>query len=122
MRRQRIRNAPLALNAILAWNSLGLLWLEMMVASSRTITHRMQQRPTPARLYGMGSEKVMAAMESSSALARGMLAFPSRSPLAMWNAWAHLLGRGIAPYHARAMRNARATSPARRPSRTRARP
>jgi hypothetical protein len=55
----------------------------------------------------MGSEKVLAAIESSSAMTRQMIAFPSGDAIAVWDAWARVLTSGLAPYHARAVRNAR---------------
>ena len=56
----------------------------------------------------MGSEKVQAAVESSHRMTRQMMMLPSSDPMAMWNAWARVVGSGVAPFHARAVRNARA--------------
>jgi hypothetical protein len=101
-----------------AWSTLGLHWLEMMAASGQVIARRTRQRPTPARLFGMGAEKVEAAVESANAMARGMITFPTHDPLAMWNAWAGVLTSGMAPYRSRALRNSRrsrATRPKARP-------
>ena len=94
----------------LAWNTLGLKWLEMMAASSHVIARRTRRQPTPARLFGMGSEKVEAALESSNAMAKEMIGFPTHDPMAMWNAWARVLASGLAPYHTRVTRNARPRS------------
>ena len=79
----------------------------MMTASSQVMARRSARKPTPARLYRMGSEKVAAAIESSNAMTRHMLGFPTSDPMAMWNAWARLFASGMAPYHSRAVRNAR---------------
>ena len=56
---------------------------------------------------GLPREKVLAAVESSNAMARRMIAFPAADPFAMWNAWARILASGMTPYRARAVRNAR---------------
>jgi len=88
----------------------------MMAASGHVIARRTRRQPTPVQLMTMGSEKVAAAIESSSAMARGMIGFPAHDAMAMWNAWARVLASGVAPYHARATRNARG---GRRRSRTR---
>jgi hypothetical protein len=95
------------LDTALAWNALGLKWLAMMAASGQVIARRTRRQPTPARLFGMGSEKVEAALESSNAMARAMIGFPTHDPMAMWNAWARVLASGLAPYYARVTRNAR---------------
>ena len=99
--------AKLPLDAMTAWSTLGYRWLEMMNASHQVISHRTRRSNTPAQWYGMGSEKVVASVASSHAMARRMATFPSTDPLAMWTAWARLLGAGMAPYRARAVRNAR---------------
>ena len=99
--------SPTPYDAALAWSALGLKWLEMMTASGQVIAHRTTRRNTPAQLFTMGSEKVMAAAESSTAIARHMMAAPPATPLAAWDAWARLLLGGMAPFHARATRNAR---------------
>ena len=107
MRRKRAPKSLLPLDAALAWNRLGLQWIEMVAASGRVISHRTSRQNTPAQLFGMGSEKVQAAIESSHAMTRRMATLPATDPLAMWNAWAGVLASGMAPYHARVMRNAR---------------
>jgi hypothetical protein len=94
-------------NAAIAWNTLGWKWLEMMFASGQVIARRSTRRNTPSQLFGMGSEKVEAAVASSNAMARRMFTFPSSDPFAMWNAWARVLASGMTPYRARAVRNAR---------------
>jgi hypothetical protein len=95
-------------NALMAWNTLGMRWLEMLAASGQVIAHRTRRNNSPAQLFGMGSEKVQATIESSNAMARQMIGFPTASPLAMWNAWAGVLASGVAPYRTRAVRNAKA--------------
>ena len=95
------------MNAAFAWNTLGLQWIEMMAASGQVIAKRTRRSPTPAQLFNMGSEKVAAALESSNAMARQLSGFPTHDPMAMWDAWARVLASGVAPYHARAVRNAR---------------
>lgn len=96
------------MTAALAWSALGLNWLEMMSASGQVIARRSRRTNTPAQLFGMGSEKVQAALESSHAMSRHLATFPTADPLAMWNAWARVLASGMAPYRVRAVRNARA--------------
>ena len=98
---------PLPVTAALAWSTLGLKWFEMMAASGHVIASRTKRAPSPAQWVGMTSEKVEAAIASSSAMTRAMIGFPTRDPMAMWNAWARVLASGVAPYHTRAIRNAR---------------
>jgi hypothetical protein len=96
------------LEATLAWNRLGLRWLEMMAASAQVIAHRTRRANTPAQLYTMGSEKVEALVASSNAMARHVLASSApANAAAAWEAWARLLASGMTPFHARATRNAR---------------
>jgi hypothetical protein len=94
-------------NAALAWTTLGLKWMEMLAASGQVVAHRTSRINTPAQFLGMGSEKMSAAIDSSSAMTRQLMRFPYASAFGAWNAWARLLTSGIAPYHARATRNAR---------------
>ena len=95
------------LQTLLAWQRLGLRMAETMVASSRVISHRTQRQNSNAQLFEMGSEKVSAALESSQALARQWMRMSGRDPLAVWNAWPHMLASGLKPFHARVKRNAR---------------
>ena len=83
-------------------------WMEMLAASGQVVARRTSRANTPAQLFGMGSEKVEAAIESSNAMTRQMIGFPSGNAFAIWDAWARVLTSGVAPYHARAVRNARA--------------
>ena len=98
----------LPVNAAIAWSTLGFKWLEMMSASGQVIARRSRRNNTPAQLFGMGSEKVQAALESSHAMSRHMARFPTADPMAMWNAWARVMASGMAPYRSRAVRNAKA--------------
>jgi hypothetical protein len=95
-------------DAAIAWSTLGLRWMEMMAASGQVVARRTSRVNTPAQLFGMGNEKIQAAIESQSAMTRQMIGFPSGNALAMWDAWARVLTSGLAPYRARAVRNARA--------------
>lgn len=100
---------PSPVSATLAWSDLGLQWLEMMAASGQVIAHRARRGNSPVQLYGMATEKVQAAIESSNAMTRQMIGFPAGGALEMWQAWARVLRSGMAPYHARATSNARAS-------------
>ena len=104
-RRSRIttRNNP-----FIAWQRLGFRTAETLLASTKVITHRTQRQNTPAQIFAMGSEKMIAAMASSQAVASHCIRLAGRDPLALWNAWPQMLASGLAPYHARATRNARA--------------
>ena len=48
-----------------------------------------------------------AALASGNAMALQMTRLLLYDPMAMLGAWARVLGSGVAPYHARAVRNAR---------------
>ena len=98
---------PLPVTAALAWSTLGLKWMEMMAASGQVIASRTRRAPTASQWIGMTSEKIEAAIASSSAMSRAMSGFPTHDPMAIWNAWARVLSSGVAPYHTRAIRNAR---------------
>ena len=93
--------------AAFAWGTLGMQWIQMMSASSQAIAHRTGRSNTPAQLFEMGSEKMVAAMEASHAMTRQVLAYPPASLPAIWAAWARLLTTGMTPYRVRAVRNAR---------------
>ena len=95
------------MTAAFAWTTLGFKWWETMAASSQVIARRTRRKPTPARLFRMGSEKMEAAFESSNAMAQRMIGLPLHDPMALWDAWARVLASGLAPYHARVTRNAR---------------
>ncbi|MGZ5583815.1 MAG: hypothetical protein ACXWF2_12000 [Usitatibacter sp.] len=110
---RRIRRSAAALNSLLAWQALGLRVAETMLASTQVIAHRTRRRNEPAQLFEMGNEKVQAAMESSHALARQWMSLSRRSPAALWTAWPNVLASGLAPFHARATKNARRATRAR---------
>jgi hypothetical protein len=82
---------------------------ETMAASSHVISHRTRRQNSAAQLFEMGSEKVLAAMESSHAMSRHWIAMPHH-PLAMWAAWPGMLASGLAPFHRRVTSNARLAS------------
>lgn len=84
---------------------LGLKWMEMMAASGQVVARRTSRINTPAQLFAMGNEKVLAAIVSSNAMTRQLLRAPDA--FALWMAWPQLLMAGLAPYHARTRRNAR---------------
>ena len=107
MARRRSRVSPRN-NPFMAWQRLSLRTAETLLASTHVISHRTQRHNTPAEIFEMGSEKVLAAMKSSQAVAGHCIRLAGRDPLALWAAWPQLLASGLAPYHARATRNARA--------------
>ena len=92
----------------MAWQRLGVRAVETFLASTHVISHRTQRNNTAAQLYEMASEKVVAAMASSQALARHCTRLAGRDPFAIWAAWPQMLASGLAPYHARVTRNSRA--------------
>ena len=95
------------MRAALAWNALGLQWMQMMAASGQAIARRTQRAQSPAQVLAMGGEKLSAAVESSASMARHAMLLPWSSAPAMWGAWARLLTAGMTPYRVRAVRNAR---------------
>jgi hypothetical protein len=86
------------------WGTLALTTAEMMMASAIVIPHRTRRKNSPAQLFEMGNEKVQAAMEASHAMTRHWMRMGSQ-PSA--HAWAELLSSGVAPFHRRAVGNAR---------------
>lgn len=98
---------PPHLDAALAWSSLGLQWLEMMAASGQVIARRTRREITAAQWITLGSEKMLAAVESAHAMGRAMIAPAPVDAAQAWDAWARILASGMRPYHARATRNAR---------------
>ena len=107
MRARRGAGIHPLLDAGLAWGNLGLQCVEMMAASGHVILHRTRRHNTPAQLMEMGSEKMLAALQSSSAMTRQMMALPGLDAFALWDAWARLIASGVAPFRVRAVRNAR---------------
>jgi hypothetical protein len=80
---------------------------EMFAASAQVIAHRTSKPATPAQLFVMGSEKVVAAMQSSNAMTRHLLTRRTSAPEDFWTAYLRLLSVGISPVRARAVSNAR---------------
>ena len=99
--------APLPVDTTIAWTTLGMKWMQMLAASGHVIACRTSRPNTPVQLLEMGSEKIDAALESSSAMSRQLMGFPFGNALAQPDAWARLLMTGLAPFHARTMRNVR---------------
>jgi hypothetical protein len=81
--------------------------MEMMTASGAVIARRSRRKPSAVQWMRMGGEKAEAALASGNAMAREMTTFPYYDPMAMWGAWARVLGVGIAPIRARAVKNSR---------------
>jgi hypothetical protein len=106
VKRRRRAAIPGAASAI-AFNRLGMQWLEMMAASQAVILHRLSRSNTPAQVIEMSTEKWEAALLASRAMSRYLLAAPPTSMPAAMNAWARIVTSGMQPFHARAVRNAR---------------
>ena len=106
MRKRPLRTPP-AVNALAAWSALGASCMKLMLASGPVIAHRTKRAQSPAEWYSIGTEKVLAGLESSRAMSRHLAGFPSTDPIAAWAAWGRMLGSGVRPYRVRAMRNAR---------------
>ena len=94
-------------NALTTWSTLGLRWAEMMAASGAVVAHRTARQNTPGQVLDMATEKGAAAVESSQAMARHWMRMATLGGAAFPAAWAKMLASGMAPYHARATRNAR---------------
>jgi len=107
MKRQTPYRMAYPFGAHLAWASLGLKWMEMMAASAPVIARLSTRTNTPVQWFTMGSEKVEAALQSSAAMTRQMMRILPFGPPAAWSALPTLLSVGVAPYRARAVRNAR---------------
>ena len=103
----RTKTAASLLDPLYGWQMLGIRMAETMVASSHVISHRTQRQNNAAQLFEMGAEKVQAALESSHAMSRHMIALSGRDPFAVWSAMPMLLASGLAPFASRAKRNAR---------------
>ena len=98
---------PPVVNAFAAWSALGLSWMQMMAASGPVIASRTRNAQTPAQWFSIGTEKMLAGVESTQAMSRHLLRFPSTDPLAIWTAWGRMLSAGVKPYRTRARRSAR---------------
>jgi hypothetical protein len=90
-----------------SWSSLAFRTAETLAASAQVIHHRTSRCNSPAQLFEMGNEKLQAAVESSHAMIRHWLAMRDTSALGLAQQWGALLASGLAPYHARARKNAR---------------
>jgi len=88
----------------LGWGALAFKTAEMMAASAVVIPHRTSRNNTPAQLFEMGSEKVQAALEATHAMSRHWARLGAHSGPA---AWAAMWASGVAPFHRRAVSNAR---------------
>lgn len=77
--------------------------MEMLTASAFVIGHRVSRRPSAARLFDMGNEKLQATVEASHAMTRYWLAAGGVVPM---ERWASLASRGVRPFRARAVANA----------------
>jgi hypothetical protein len=88
------------------FTQLGLQWLEMMSAASFVIARRSRRRNSAAQIFHMGNEKFQAGVEAWHGLLRQsmMPASPDAHPAELW---ARYVAAGMAPFHARAVRNAR---------------
>ena len=108
-RRLRSRSAIAGLQTGLAFQRLGVQWVQMMTASQSVIAHRLSRANTPAQIFEMGSEKAEAALRASQALTRHLARpVPPTLPGAL-NAWAAMMAAAMRPFHSRAMQNFRGT-------------
>lgn len=103
------RRRTTTFDGLMAWNTLGLRWIEMMTAVPAVVAYRSARRNSAARLFRMGSEKAEAGVASANAMASRMLEPLPASANEIWLAWARLLQAGMEPYRSRALRNARNT-------------
>jgi hypothetical protein len=103
--RSKAAHIGLPADPFLAWARVGLQAIEMLAASAHVIQHRTRRRNTPAQLLEMGNEKVQAAIESAHAMARHSL-IPVDYASATYQ-WAALAAAAVAPFHKRAVSNAR---------------
>lgn len=105
----KTRNAAarraLPADPLLAWAHVGLQAMEMLAASAHVIQHRTQRRNTPAQLFEMGNEKVVAAVESGHAVMRHWM--EPGNQMALPFQWAALTAAAVAPFHAKALSNSR---------------
>ena len=105
----RARRSParraLPADPLLAWAQVGLQAMEMLAASAHVIHHRTQRRNTPAQIFEMGNEKVLAAFASGHAVMRHWMEPGNQVPLP--SQWAALTAAAVAPFHAKALSNSR---------------
>ena len=91
----------------LGWGVLAYKTAEMMMASAQVFPHRATRNNTPAQLYAMGSEKMQAAVDASHAMTREWMRMGAQSGPITIAQWAAFWNSGLAPYHRRAVGNAR---------------
>lgn len=101
------RHTPIPLNPFLAWTELALRTAETLAASAHVISHRASRPASAAQVYGMGSEKIVAAMLSSNAMMRHWVSAQRDGLRDPWSAYLRMLSKGLAPIRARAMRNSK---------------
>jgi hypothetical protein len=94
------------MNAYTAWGNLAFRWIETVAASGQVIAHRSARANTPLQLFEMVHEKAAASLEASQAIASHLPRVATASGPAMLDAWVHLMAGSLAPYPARAVRNA----------------
>ena len=88
----------------LGWGTLAFKAAEMMAASAQVIHHRTSRQNDAAQWLEMGAEKMQAAVASSSAMALQLTRMGTHSTPAQWAAfWTS----AMAPYHSKALANAR---------------
>lgn len=87
----------------LDWFLVGASTLQMMALAPFVIATRMSRVNTPAQLFTMGSEKVVAASQSATAMA---LAW-SRMSVTSAPDWPAFWRGALRPYHRRVLANAR---------------
>lgn len=107
MAMNRTRRSRKSSNPFTAWTDLAFRATETLAAAAQVIAHRSSRPASAAELYGMGSEKVEAALRASQAMAMQWTALQSASPADFWMSYARLLSSGLAPVRQRAVRNAR---------------
>lgn len=91
----------------LGWGVLAQKTAEMMVASNEVIARRAGRQNTPAQVMEMGNEKVMAALDASHAMTRQWMRMASQAQPISLQQWAAFWSSGLAPYHRKAVSNAR---------------
>jgi hypothetical protein len=103
----RKRNPARAQHPFMVWTDLVLATAEMLAASAHVIAHRSSRPASAADIYGMGSEKIEAALRSSQAMLQHIAAMQNARPADFWTSYAQMLSSGLAPVRARAVRNAK---------------
>lgn len=91
----------------LGWGALALKSAEMMWASAQVIPHRAGRSNTPAQLYAMGNEKMVAGLDATHAMTRQWMRMAGQGTPATLQQWAAFWNSGLAPYHRKAVSNAR---------------